>query len=425
LIIHVASQSRRTVAKWNGTWGALLSICCGAAMGLQPVRAAAQPSTEAPPTPGAVGKPFQTLAVSSGPQGGHPADTAASHSVGIVSLLMTSRLEYTFVLTNLSPASVALTDLRPSCGCTSALLDGQANLPLILLPGQHVSVRVTVDALHLTPGLLDKSVAVYVRGQLAPAAILRLVGTILPIAAFTPSVLDFGQTRSGQERSLTLAVQLDQHLMPAGAAPRLVSSDPDIQVTSIPPPVSTPPRAATMFGTPPDPVRTYRVTLSPQARIGTFTGRVSLVFPGSGGASDLSGGFVSLRGEVVGDFSAAPGVVAFGAVMAGQPAAQQVFLTGQRLNALRISSDCPYVTVHLGVPQAVRNSTQAFGAASGRTAPSAILSNQTSATAIASLHVTLSSQTPPETLETRVRVTAPGGQQMVIPVFALITPRKG
>lgn len=375
--------------------------------------------------PGAVGKPSQTLAVSSGPQGGHPADTAASHSVGIVSPLTTSRLDHTFVLTNSSPASVTLTDLRPSCGCTSALLGGQASLPLTLLPGQHVSVQVAVDALHLAPGPLDKSVAVYVRGQPAPAAILCLVGTILPVAAFTPSVLDFGQTRAGQEGSLTLTVQLDQHSMPAGAAPRLVSSDPDIQVTSAPPPAGISSGVATTFGTPPAPVQTYRGTLSPHARIGTVTGRVSLVFPCTSGASDLPGGSLSLRGEVIGDVSAAPAVVAFGTVTAGRPAAQQVFLTGLRLNALKVSSDSPYVTVHLGVPQAVRNSTQAFGAASGQPAPSATLSNQTSATAIASLQVMLSSRTPPETLETRVRVTTPSGQQMVIPVFALITPRKG
>ena len=57
---------------------------------------------------------------------------------------------------------------------------------MTIRPGQTFSVQVSVDSQQLSPGLLHKSVWVFVKGQDAPAATLEMTGALLPAAVFSP-----------------------------------------------------------------------------------------------------------------------------------------------------------------------------------------------------------------------------------------------
>lgn len=337
------------------------------------------------------------------------------HDFGAISGLSAVPVTHTYVLRNDTGTPLTVTTLHPSCGCTSALLDGNARLPFVLTLGQSLSVRVSVDPLQLTPGPLDKSVAVSVRGQDEPAATLHLVGTVLPVATFSPVVLDFGKVIAGEERTLPLAVQVNTRLLPSGQRPRLVSSDPDVQIT---------PAASPAGNSSSTEAQSYRVTLAPGAHLGPLAGKVSLVFTdGQPGASELPGGSAWVRGEVVGDVSASPSAVAFGTVPSGRSTTQRVFLIGRDLQALTLSCDSPFLSVRLSVSSASASGTagKAFGTGPFGTPPTVAQgATPDKPSQMATLEVTLNPKAPPQALESHVRVTTPDGQQLVLPVYAFV-----
>lgn len=338
-------------------------------------------------------------------------------------------IEHTFIVRNGNSVPVTLTEVRPSCGCTSTLLDRDTSKkpPLLLGPGERVMIGVSVDIFHLAPGPLDKTVQLLVQGQAAPSATLEVVGTVLPPASYAPAVLDFGPVPAGKEVSRSLRVTLDSHLLPQMGVPHLVCSDPDIVVTPMPGDGST----ALPLPTSDLVVRTYRLTLPAHAHLGLFMARAYWA-PASATAAvakALESNAVPVAGDVQGEVAASPSIVAFGARPAGGAAAQRVTLTGTDLASVRLSSDSPYLTVRLrkAPPALARNLARPFpGSAqvnrtqSGDEAP--VSAAPVAPVEAAFLDVALKPDAPVGLLETRVRVTTASGQQLLVPVFADVSP---
>ncbi len=91
---------------------------------------------------------------------------------------------HTFRITDTRKTPITLGQITTACRCTSASVDGpNAMLPLMLKPGQSISVHVSVDTRLLAPGQADKYVYLRLQGESLPAYTLEMTGIVRPLAA--------------------------------------------------------------------------------------------------------------------------------------------------------------------------------------------------------------------------------------------------
>lgn len=336
-----------------------------------------------------------------------PAAGMALHEFGHVSALEPTTVTHAFLVRNDNPTAITIERLQPSCGCTSALLEKADDLPFIMNPGQQTQVRVSVDLSHLAPGAVRKDVWLFVHGQSAPAATLEVVGTLQPAAIFSPAVLDFGHVPAGKEHPILLTVALDPRLVAAKTPLRLACSTGDIQIAPIPQAASSVlSNSSSKLETPPGFIKqTYRVSLSPRARLGVLSETLSLLTANvdAQGQQRALASPVPIIGEVEGSISASPGAVVFGTVSAGRAASAQVTLSGitpDALANLKMVAASPYVSVTLAPVNATQTGVGGMPARKARL-----------------LSIAVSSKIPVGTLQTQVIVTTTKGEQLVLPVF--------
>lgn len=157
----------------------------------------------------------------------------ATFDFGQFSLLSAAPIAHTFVLRINGQKPLTLERLHSSCGCTRAFVEGSARrgMPLVMIPGRDVRIRVSVDPTKRRHGPARETVSLWVRGRTTPAVILQMIGTFLPPVSFSPTVLDFGIVRAHSARSLTVTVAMDARLQVLSRPPRLVCSDPDVRIT--------------------------------------------------------------------------------------------------------------------------------------------------------------------------------------------------
>ena len=348
------------------------------------------------------------------------APNQGQHDFGTVSALDTPRIEQTFTLSNSTPAPLVLDRFQPSCHCTTAAVEGasaEGALPT-LAPGKTLAVHVTVNLTDLAPGPLLKTVLVYIKGNPQPAAVLSLTGELKPAVTLMPNLLDFGQVALGHPQTLSVTAALDARLTDNGTLPILASTNPNIRISPQPEVVSrlkanllkgngqpsrSLPTSSALAGTR---RRTYLVTLLPNAA-GPVTGSLSFIPSGHNPkiASALANASVLLLGQVTGDLSAQPPVLAFGTVRLGQGTARQIVLTGKDpadVTAPKITSGNFYVSAKL---------TAAPLFTSGQLQPSSRI-----------LEVTLAANAPLGLLQTQVKIILPNGQCLLVPVSAFVSP---
>ncbi len=335
---------------------------------------------------------------------GHP-EAVQAYDFGSISTLQLAPISRIFTLRNSEPLSVTITELRSACGCTIAMAQRHVMLPIVMAPGQTATVRVIVDLAGLPPGPVSKSVWVYVKDQGAPAATLTMTGTLVPAARLAPASLNFGQPASGGSPTVLLTVTWNNAALPTGSRCHLVSTNPEVSVTS----VST---SAAAFG------ETYQCTLSPQAHLGELEGSVQAIVT-LPKRKPVIVGEVPLHGEVRGDVAAAPAIVAFGTVAAGQTALRQINLSLTRAELPVVTSASPYLTARLGTMIA-QQPERPFG--SGPLNATGHAESIEAKPFQATLDITLSSKAPAGPLTTELTVTTKTGQRLRVPVFALIAP---
>lgn len=340
-------------------------------------------------------------------------DKSGRHDFGRVTLLDRPKIEHTFTLKNTGEQPLTITRLQSSCGCASALVQPQHQSPsvnapskaglAILAPGEEGSVRVVVDLAGLPPGPIHKPVSVFVQDSAQPAAQLMLHGTLLPSVTFAPAPVDFGRLLSGTAHSLTLTATLDARLAISGM-PSLISSNPAVRVAASTAEAARPSDASSENAA--TRVQTYTLTLAPDAPIGPIIGSLQLVPfglvpPEPAVVAALRTASAIVVGQVVGDVSAEPAMLALGVASAGQTTTRQVVLKATRaaaLQSMNVWSDDPWLTARLGAPGA-------GPAASTRT-----------------LEVTLGQEAPAGAVQFRLHVTLGNGQRLSIPVSGYVQP---
>jgi len=321
-----------------------------------------------------------------------------------------------FELTNNAGKTINVTALRPSCGCTAALIEGSSSaLPYALKAGAKMLIRVNIDTFHLTPGKIDKTVSVIAEGQNDPIAVLELTGSVLSAVTFSKPAIDFGRIDAGGESrvyvSLTYAISTEA----TAANIDMVSSDPNIIINSGG--KDEGPAAATAGeDTEPKNHRTFNVTLRPGSNIGTLSGRLSAVLQGTTGAT-LTLAELPFTGIVTGEITATPQVVAFGTSLHGHTATQQILITGKDVKSITTTSPSPYITAAFNskLIDAARVN-RPFGAA-----PTDKNGSVPDSAKAVLLTVTLSPKAPAGIIESSITLTTTHGQTLRLPVYGVVT----
>ena len=104
--------------------------------------------------------------------------TTARYDFGTRRMSDESPLEHTFTLHNDGTAPVTVDRLQSSCGCTTAFLAGNQDLPLTVGPGGIIDVRVSIIPHRLAPGPTEKSVWVFTHGAEEASVLLEVTGTL-------------------------------------------------------------------------------------------------------------------------------------------------------------------------------------------------------------------------------------------------------
>jgi len=351
---------------------------------------------------------------------------------GEIDPLQTTQIERTFVLRNDTRKPLTIERLQASCGCERLTLrkGGKAVPKAILRPGEQAEARVVLNLTRQRAGIRHVYAWAYGRESTIPLATLELQARIKETIVFTPRALNFGQVASGQTPSLSLSAAIDARLIQKHRLDQLYSSNPNVEVAPEEGEQRVERNGQTFL------VRRYRVSLTSRAPVGYVFGALYFApdSPKTGGTSvsvpvtrptapttlqsvpsaalksgsrplkatpllnALMGAVVPLNGEVTGSITATPRTVVFGTVPAGSASRRQVLLSGvspQVFNNLKVNCDSPWLSVALQAPE-----------------------SENGRGAMRILEVTLSEQTPPGVLRSRVTVAASDGTFLLLTVIA-------
>jgi len=306
----------------------LYSICIPAFVLLPICTSQVADSTSTPPP--AMSTPAEATEVSPFTAVGDTTKPDSPNSVyydfGNLSLARTEPIKHVFKLHNNTDAAVTIARVQAACGCTTALPDnGVPGDYKPVDPGKDLTINISIDPGHLYAGAIDKMVWVYLPSQNAPAFTLHVTGTMTAAASFVPAVLNLGTVQAGKSSTQKLTVTMDTSAYGANP-PDPISTNTDLKIIR----AATAPSTAASSN---QVVRNYDVTLSPKAHIGPLQGTIAMPQPNNPGHPGV-GPSVFVTGTVVGELSAAPMSVAFGAVNVGKTFTQDIVLTGTTAKAL-------------------------------------------------------------------------------------------
>ncbi|BDI29327.1 hypothetical protein CCAX7_13780 [Capsulimonas corticalis] len=355
--------------------------------------------------------PFAGLTILPGK--GIQADAAniAAFDAGAVNPLDHSTIRAEFTLRNDGKTPLSLDRLQAGCHCTSAVVE-QVNgvrvdfdkIPA-LDPGRQATVQVILDLSGQPAGDLLKIVSVYLKGNPRPAAQLQIRASLTPIVSFAPARLDFGHLPYGEAKTETVTVSVDRRLMAGEDFPALVSTNPSVQIT---PAVLLVPHSPSAFGASRLVTRVFQVAVAKDSALGPISGSLLLSAPKKASPTQqtaLASVNASLLGQVSGDLSASPAVLAFGAVNYGRDVSRQVVLSAKSdevWGGLKLGSASSSVNVQLAESTAtfVDGQLQAHNHI---------------------LNVTLLGTRAPGPLQTEIKLTLANGERLIIPVTAYIS----
>ena len=341
-------------------------------------------------------------------------DGSAQYDCGTVDVSQ-STVSHIFVLKNNTLNPTEVDRLVPTCGCTTAVLEAgkDVNLPYRLDAGGVVAIQVSVNVHQLHAGAFLKSLNVYLSGEDAPAAVLELMGTMIPPIDAVPSYIDFGRLPIGKSESRLLTVSVSHQLL-ASAAFHLASTNPDVTVTPVPDTATRPLTDASNsapWGLPQTPAealtqRTYLITLKSLHKIGIVEGWL-YVTPDDAHIdnSDYKMTTVRVIGETDGLMSADPLTVVFGTATVGNDSIQRIELT------------CPSENYRQHLRVVTTGSLQAYFEGPDRHIDNGTGNKTTVRT---ELVVVLKGNAPVGNFNGSVVVTAPAGEQLVLPVSAYV-----
>ena len=353
-------------------------------------------------------------------------NSTALFDFGTVSEGAVTPIVHLFYLRNDCRQPITLTSLKPSCGCTTAVINnmGSRTLPVDIIPGQVVEIQVSINATYLSNGRTDKAVFIYTKGQSQPSATLNMEGDIVPFSAFFPTILDFGRVSIHGRRSLIFTVS-NLSLQASDIKPLFLSADANISVRGLALSNPKPDQYSGEISARELPkTKTYVATLIPEKRIGLVTGTLSVMPVIPLANVHIRSTELHWVANIVGSISASPTAGFFGIVKAGRTAHLTIRLTENAPYSLeKAQIVCtPFLTAKLNLRPsdvAKQKRLQQASSRSGFTLhrKAGGLSSRGNETL---LTVVLSTSAPVGTLDAKVTVVTRSGEHLVLPVSALV-----
>lgn len=162
--------------------------------------AAVVPQPQSKLRPASPGIPFAGLSIQAQDGVSLLYENQGGRNFGTLNPLDTPTIQAVFHLKNETDKPIRIERLLPSCHCTHVeALPPQVGA-LTVTPGQTLALHVSVDLAGHPAGNLEKSVSVYVPGQIQPIAVLVMEATLTPLVALSPPLLDFGTVPAGKVR---------------------------------------------------------------------------------------------------------------------------------------------------------------------------------------------------------------------------------
>lgn len=334
----------------------------------------------------------------------------AEYDFGEVCLLDRSVVTKTFRLQNVRDTPITISHLRPGCHCitakfvsqnpkTSHINNGLEGVTVV--PSGTIDVLVSVDLTQVKSGRVHKTIFVYLKGHDKPDFYLRVNGGASSGVSFTPRILDFARVVDDEKKTITFTENLDRRLTFNGNFPKIVSSNPFVEVTDVPASQNIQSDGALQ--------KSYNVTLLPGGPYGILTGRLYLR------PADAVRGVknpkeeqwrslitridarLSMTGRVAGPVACKPLACILGTIKPGETSLQKLTLTADstELSALSITSESQWITAKI-VPDPM-------GPDGHR-----------------DVEVTVSKDAPKGLLKSHLKIVLKNGRYIAVPVVGLV-----
>jgi len=111
------------------------------------------------------------------------------------------KLNHVFKLINKGDSPLTITKTRTSCGCTVANVSSKT-----IEPGKSTELKITFDSASFG-GKVTKTITVESNDPATPTTTLTIKGTINEELVVTPRQLNLGQTKVGNSKELTVALE--------------------------------------------------------------------------------------------------------------------------------------------------------------------------------------------------------------------------
>jgi len=152
------------------------------------------------------------------------------YEFGRVNSLDVAQVGHLFTLRNETDNPLVMTQLQPSCHCTTVSVQKIAGQEPALAadfievpPRQEIVLEVTVQLARQASGPLSQSVYIFVQNIAGPVARLTLTGELTNGVRVTPATLDFGRIKSGETLSRKITVTFDPRVATEANLPALQS----------------------------------------------------------------------------------------------------------------------------------------------------------------------------------------------------------
>lgn len=215
-------------------------------------------------------------------------------------------VRHAYVLRNEGDAPLKIEGVKPSCGCTAALLSAH-EVP----PGGSATVEVTFKTAHRV-GRHKKTVTIYSSDPQRPVSAVALIGKVNAELWLEPYPLYLGHVRRGEAKGHELRVRAAPGTPPFEIL-GVGHTHPALEAKVLPP------------AGPADRVRRIMVRVLPDMPLGRFNDR--LVVRTSNARYPLLS--VPVFGSVEGDLVVLPPQVSFGTVRRGRRAVREVRVHNQ------------------------------------------------------------------------------------------------
>jgi len=227
-------------------------------------------------------------------------------------------VEHIYQFENKGNDTLKITRVKPSCGCTAAVLTNNT-----IPPGETGEIKATFKTASYG-GKIKKSITVSSNDPDTPRQKLTISGEVIEDITIKPRNINFGSIQADVPSDKTISVSIKSQ------------SGPDFKIEKI---TASKPFVITSIAEERDGEYTVDVTLKDYHKIGRFSGRITL----QTNNTKQKKADISFYGDIEGDITTYPKRVYYGNIVSGKESTQKLFVKMNKDNLkitdIKISPD--------------------------------------------------------------------------------------